>query len=472
MKKIIFNAPLNHKAYSYEPMQIEVEKVITLYGKRFEQMRDHPLEDAPEIIDNKDLMYMESNTAHCILFLDANGSDGILVEAEGSDYARKSQFISNARAIVDQNELTPAEQQLHQEMKRMADKIAGLAHRGEHHIYFGNLHESEIIKSLIVKSVAEMLSQRSDIADVKNHYPTIIQGLIDAMPEIIIALVEAITTSAPLLLQGFKDIWDSIIFAVTDVIDILVNLIKNLWNWCVEFVGPVLENYKAIISNAWNAIKNGISNIINGIKTTISNVWENIKTATSNAFEAVRSTASSVWNGIKTAITTPITTARDFVKSAIDKMKSFFNFSWELPKIKLPHFSMTGKFSLDPPSIPSFGVEWYAKAMDKPLLMNSPTIFGYNPISNSLMGGGEAGSEVVSGTNTLMGMISNAVSQQTGGLSYYLKQLVAILTDYFPQLLEAIPTELVADDGTVLAHYVPLFDDALGKKKEQTKRGR
>ena len=58
MKKITFNAPLNHKAYSYEPMQIEVEKVIPLYGKRFEQMRDHPLEDAPEIIENRDLMYM------------------------------------------------------------------------------------------------------------------------------------------------------------------------------------------------------------------------------------------------------------------------------------------------------------------------------------------------------------------------------------------------------------------------------
>ncbi len=59
LKKITFNAPLNRKAYSYEPMQIEVEKVIPLYGKRFEQMRDHPLEDAPEIIENKELMYME-----------------------------------------------------------------------------------------------------------------------------------------------------------------------------------------------------------------------------------------------------------------------------------------------------------------------------------------------------------------------------------------------------------------------------
>ena len=105
MKKITFNAPLNHKAYSYEPMKIEVEKVIPLYGKRFEHMRDHPLEDAPEIIENRDLMYRESNTAHCILFLDANGNDGILVEAEGSDYARKSEFISNARAIIEANDI-------------------------------------------------------------------------------------------------------------------------------------------------------------------------------------------------------------------------------------------------------------------------------------------------------------------------------------------------------------------------------
>ena len=66
MKKITFNAPLNHKAYNYEPMQIEVEKVISLYGKRFEQMRDHPLDDCPEIIENRELMHMKGNTAHCM----------------------------------------------------------------------------------------------------------------------------------------------------------------------------------------------------------------------------------------------------------------------------------------------------------------------------------------------------------------------------------------------------------------------
>ncbi|MBR6670278.1 MAG: hypothetical protein IKL31_05970 [Ruminococcus sp.] len=89
MKKLTFNSTLNHKAHGYEPMKIEVEKVITLYGKRFEQLKTHSLDDVPELIDNKDLMYIEGNTAHCILFLDYNSNDGILVESEGCGYARK-----------------------------------------------------------------------------------------------------------------------------------------------------------------------------------------------------------------------------------------------------------------------------------------------------------------------------------------------------------------------------------------------
>ena len=170
MKKITFNAPLNHKAYSYEPMQIEVEKVITLYGKRFEQMRDHPLEDAPEIIDNRELMYMEGNTAHCILFLDGNGSDGILVEAEGADYARKSQFIPNARAIIEQSKFTAGERELHAELEAMADSIAELARTGQQKVNFDDMLGDGNLKAFMIQAVAEMLDRRSDLAEVRDHY--------------------------------------------------------------------------------------------------------------------------------------------------------------------------------------------------------------------------------------------------------------------------------------------------------------
>ena len=170
MKKIQFNAPLNHKAYSYEPMQIEVEKIIPLYGKRFEQMREHPLEDATEIIDNRELMYMEGNTAHCILFLDANGIDGILVEAEGADYARKSQFIPNARAIVEANDITFGERQLHAELKDMVDRISELAHTGQETFIYENVESDTNLRELMIQAVAEMLDRRSDLAEIRDHY--------------------------------------------------------------------------------------------------------------------------------------------------------------------------------------------------------------------------------------------------------------------------------------------------------------
>ena len=169
MKKITFNALLNHKAHNYKPMQIEVEKVIPLYGKRFEQMRDHPLDDCPEIIENRDLMYMEGNTAHCILFLDANGSDGILVEAEGADYARKSQFIPNARAIVEANDITAGERQLHAELKAMADRIAELAHTGQKHFTFEEMLGDGNLKTMMIQAVAEMLDRRDDLEEVREH---------------------------------------------------------------------------------------------------------------------------------------------------------------------------------------------------------------------------------------------------------------------------------------------------------------
>jgi hypothetical protein len=110
---------------------------------------------------------------------------------------------------------------------------------------------------------------------------------------------------------------------------------------------------------------------------------------------------SSVFNGIWS-----------FVSGIVDKLKGIFNFNWELPKIKLPHFSISGSFSLDPPSIPHFSVDWYKKAMGNGMILDSPTIFGMS--GNSLLAGGEAGAEAVVGVSSLQAMIQNAVASQTG----------------------------------------------------------
>ena len=113
---------------------------------------------------------MEDNTAHCILFLDANGIDGILVEAEGADYARKSQFIPNARAIIEQSEFTYGERQLHAELKGMADRIAELAHAGQKQFSFEEMLGDGDMKAMMIQAVAEMLDRRDDLAEARDHY--------------------------------------------------------------------------------------------------------------------------------------------------------------------------------------------------------------------------------------------------------------------------------------------------------------
>lgn len=173
------------------------------------------------------------------------------------------------------------------------------------------------------------------------------------------------------IFNGIKNtatsIWTNIKTAVT-------GKVQEIKNKCSEILGSI----KAKFSEIWNSIKSTVSNLVQGIKSAITSGIEGAKSSASRTLEAIKSKFSSIFESAKT-----------IVKKAIDKIKGFFNFSWSLPKIKLPHFSIKGKFNLNPPSIPSFGVSWYAKGG----ILNKPTIFGRS--GDNLLGGGEAGKEAV-----------------------------------------------------------------------------
>ena len=133
--------------------------------------------------------------------------------------------------------------------------------------------------------------------------------------------------------------------------------------------------------------------------------WDTVKQKVTDLATGVK----QKWEDIKTA-----------VKSGVDKLKNLMNFKWELPKLKLPHFSISGEFSLNPPSIPHINVEWYAKAMQNGVILRNPTIFG--AAGGNLLGAGEAGPEVVVGTSSLFDMIRTAVGSTTnnyGGNNVY-----------------------------------------------------
>ena len=172
MKKLKFNSTLNHKQSDYKTREIIVEKVITLYGRSFSELKDHPLRDNPYIAQNRDLMYIDDNDiAHCLLMVDYDSGDGILVESEGSSYARKSQFIPNAEALIEISNLTLPERKLHRNLKKIVDHIAELAHCGEKNFVFDEmLDKSDLdLKSLLRDSVVTMLQEREDIQIAESH---------------------------------------------------------------------------------------------------------------------------------------------------------------------------------------------------------------------------------------------------------------------------------------------------------------
>ena len=178
-----------------------------------------------------------------------------------------------------------------------------------------------------------------------------------------------------------------------------------------EFVGARLDEMKAAYDEAGGGFQGAMSAAMTGIQNTFTEGYALLNQLTGGKLEEIVGIVKEKMEAFRAAINEKIEAAKTIVSEGIEKLKGFFNFEWKLPDIKLPHFSISGEFSLNPPKVPSFSIEWYAKAMNTAMVLNSPTIFGMS--GGALLGGGEAGREVVAGEQHLMGMIREAVSQET-----------------------------------------------------------
>lgn len=189
--------------------------------------------------------------------------------------------------------------------------------------------------------------------------------------------------------------------------------ITSTWNAILSFLSNLWASISSTAVNTWNGISSSISGVVNKISSVISTVFNTVKSVITNVWNGIKNTTTSVWNGIKSAIETPLNKAKNIVKSVIDTIKGFFNFNISWPHIPMPHFSITprgwGVGDLLKGKIPKLGIDWYAKAMNEPRILDGAQIFG--AMGGRLLGGGEAGQEVLYGRSQLMRDISTAVQE-------------------------------------------------------------
>ena len=209
----------------------------------------------------------------------------------------------------------------------------------------------------------------------------------------------------------------------------------NSWTNVNRSTSSVLENMNLAAGRNLGNISTKFLTNMNSSKSSVNNSMSDIKARFSAGLAAALATTSGKMGDIAKKISSKMSDARDDVGSEIEKIKSKFDFKWSLPDLKLPHFSIDGKFSLNPPSVPSFKIKWYKKAEENAYLLKRATIFGNTP--SGLLGGGEGEDEMIMGKNYMIRMIQKASEKsnaETINAMYEIgNQMIGIMGKYLPE---------------------------------------
>lgn len=276
---------------------------------------------------------------------------------------------------------------------------------------------------------------------------------IDAAKEKVSTATSAITSVASSAWSSVSStassLWNTISSTVSSKISAASSAVSSATSTITSVASSAWSSVSSTASSQWENIRSTISSKLSSAKSTVSSLMSGITSTMSSGLSSALSTVSGKFSSIYSTISSKMSAARDAVGNAISALKSKFNFSWSLPHLKLPHVSISGSFSINPPSVPHFGISWYKDGG----ILTRPTIFG--AAGNNLLAGGEAGAEAVVPLATLWDKLETMITSvfntasTTGGSSG------EGLTSTAGRLLTLDDFSLgsLADSGGVVVYY-------------------
>ena len=246
-----------------------------------------------------------------------------------------------------------------------------------------------------------------------------------------------------------SSLWSTISSTVSSKISAARSAVSSATSAITSVASSAWSSVSAAASSKWESVRSTISSKLSSAKSTVSSLMSGITSTMSSGLSSALSTVTGKFSSIYSTISSKMSAARDAVGNAISALKSKFNFSWSLPHLKLPHVSISGSFSINPPSVPHFGISWYKDGG----ILTRPTIFG--AAGNNLLAGGEAGAEAVVPLATLWDKLEAMITSvfntasTTGGSSG------EGLTSTAGRLLTLDDFSLgsLADSGGVVVYY-------------------
>lgn len=351
---------------------------------------------------------------------------------------------------------------------------------------------------MLLPLITELAQGFADLLGWLREHPTVLQILTGAVIGLaaafgLLAAAMAIQGILSMLSGGFLGLGSAM--SLLPVVGIVAGI--GVIAGSLIYLGTHLDELKTMWSEGWNSIKSdyqagqellvtGTHDSLSAQSALVSDFWSSTKAeyqagqaalvtgthASLNAQVAaftsfkqnVLSTVNSWGTNLKSTVMSALESAKASISSGLERIKSLFRFEWSLPHIKLPHFYVSGSFSLNPPSVPRFGVQWHAKGA----ILNGAQLFGM--LGGNLLGGGEAGPEAVL---PLSGFYDNLNSILTSFLRANVPggnfgELLSRLDRIYDRLDRL---RVILDSGTLVGEILDFIDEGLGVKQRLAERG-